>query len=247
MAHYKNRKNIPRSESAPAAKIRGISLIEMLVAMVISLFLMGGIIQVFTQSKTSYKLQEGIARAQENGRIALYFFEKYLRRAGYPMDALPQINGFANDKVAAASFNNTPLETGSSDVLVLQYRAPDIGTFDCAGRFVPGNEFIAMRFYLSAGELKCETADTASGTKQDRTLMEGVSSLQLTYAEDNDGDGIPDGNYRSAAAAIDWANVVAVQVGVSIPVQAADHIYADKGGQDLTFSTTVPIRNQIRK
>ncbi|MCP4429371.1 MAG: pilus assembly protein PilW, partial [Gammaproteobacteria bacterium] len=61
----------------------GISLVEVMVAMVISLFLLGGIIQVYLGNKTSYKFTSSISRIQENGRFALDTLAVDLRMAGF--------------------------------------------------------------------------------------------------------------------------------------------------------------------
>jgi type IV pilus assembly protein PilW len=62
---------------------RGISLVEVLVALVISLFLLGGIIQVYLANKTSYAFSNAISRIQENGRYSLDTISLDLRMAGF--------------------------------------------------------------------------------------------------------------------------------------------------------------------
>lgn len=62
---------------------KGFSLVELMVAMAISLVLLIGLIQVFISSKRSYLLQDSIARMQENGRYALERLSEDLRLAGY--------------------------------------------------------------------------------------------------------------------------------------------------------------------
>ncbi|MBV6802360.1 PilW family protein [Xanthomonas euvesicatoria] len=61
----------------------GISLVEMMIAMVIGLVLMLGVIQVFSASRTASMLAEGGARAQENGRFAMDFLQRDIRMAGH--------------------------------------------------------------------------------------------------------------------------------------------------------------------
>jgi len=62
---------------------RGMSLVEVLVALVISLFLLGGIIQVYLANKTSYAFSNAISRIQENGRYSLDTMSQDLRMAGF--------------------------------------------------------------------------------------------------------------------------------------------------------------------
>jgi len=68
---------------------RGISLVEVLVALVISLFLLGGIIQVYLGNKTSYAFSNSISRIQENGRFAMDMMAQDLRMAGFFGCAIP--------------------------------------------------------------------------------------------------------------------------------------------------------------
>ena len=50
----------------------GISLVEILVSLVISLFLLGGIVQVYLGNKTTFKFSNAISEVQENGRFSLF-------------------------------------------------------------------------------------------------------------------------------------------------------------------------------
>jgi len=62
---------------------RGLSLIEMMVAVLIASFLIFGLLQVFTASKASYQTSEGLARVQENARFAMEFLQRDIRMAGH--------------------------------------------------------------------------------------------------------------------------------------------------------------------
>jgi type IV pilus assembly protein PilW len=57
----------------------GISLVEILVALVISLFLLGGIVQVYVGNKTTFAFTNALAEIQENGRFALDSMSQDLR------------------------------------------------------------------------------------------------------------------------------------------------------------------------
>ncbi len=57
----------------------GISLVEILVALVISLFLLAGIVQVYTGNKTTFRFTNALAEIQENGRFALDTVSQDLR------------------------------------------------------------------------------------------------------------------------------------------------------------------------
>jgi len=64
-------------------KQHGFTLVELMIALVITLILMAGISQVFLSSKKSFTIQDTLARQQENGRYVLDTLGQDLRRAGY--------------------------------------------------------------------------------------------------------------------------------------------------------------------
>jgi len=61
----------------------GLSLIELMIAMVIGLVLLLGLVQVMTASSAAYKLSAGVARTQENARFAMDFLQRDMRLAGH--------------------------------------------------------------------------------------------------------------------------------------------------------------------
>ncbi len=70
----------PSSAHRPA---RGLSLVELMVAIAVSLVLLAGVYQIYMATKTSYRMDEGLARLQENARFALEFLARDIRMAGY--------------------------------------------------------------------------------------------------------------------------------------------------------------------
>lgn len=61
----------------------GLTLVEMMVALLISIVLMAGVVSIFTSSKQSSKLTNSLGFMQESGRIAVNLITTDLRRAGY--------------------------------------------------------------------------------------------------------------------------------------------------------------------
>lgn len=61
----------------------GLSLVELMIAMVIGLVVMLGVVQVFAASRESYRLSEGMSRVQENSRFAMDTLQRELRMAGH--------------------------------------------------------------------------------------------------------------------------------------------------------------------
>lgn len=62
---------------------KGLTLIELMIAVVLGIFITGGMIQIFTSSKQNYRVQENLSRLQENGRFAMDFIARDVRMASY--------------------------------------------------------------------------------------------------------------------------------------------------------------------
>lgn len=75
----------PRQSFAPfgAPRQRGITLVEMMVAMVVGLILMVGIVQLFVSNKQAYRIQEGANVLNENARYLMNQMQFNLRMADH--------------------------------------------------------------------------------------------------------------------------------------------------------------------
>lgn len=137
--------------STPAArmKIAGFSIVELMVAMALSLLLLGGVIAMFSSSRASYETTDRLSRIQENGRFALDQVTRHIRSAGFvgcarqPAYASTSLNSAGNLQWnfldgAVRGFQSTGVNTWSptidpsvtspasgSDVLVLRAPASD--------------------------------------------------------------------------------------------------------------------------
>lgn len=75
-----------RLHSHPSSAVhtaRGFSVVELMVAMALSLLLLAGVIAVFASSRASYDTTDRLSRIQENGRFALDKIVRDLRAAGF--------------------------------------------------------------------------------------------------------------------------------------------------------------------
>ncbi len=63
--------------------VRGFSLIELMIAIVLGLILVAGVIQVFLGNRQTQLSEQSVARVQEAGRLALDFIEQDLRMGGF--------------------------------------------------------------------------------------------------------------------------------------------------------------------
>lgn len=67
----------------PFNRQRGLSIIELMVSVAISVSVLSSLVYVYVGSRTAYRTNEALARVQETGRFALEWISRDLRQAGY--------------------------------------------------------------------------------------------------------------------------------------------------------------------
>ncbi len=100
---------------------QGMTLVEIMVAITISLILLAGIIQVFVASKATYRMQDGLSRVQENGRYAMYFIGRRAREAGFLACSTGEMGKLTN------TLNSTTDARWNFDLYVEGYEASGTG------------------------------------------------------------------------------------------------------------------------
>ena len=69
--------------AARHSRCSGLTLVELMIALVLSMLLMTGVLTIFASTKSTSKLQNGLATVQENGRHALHLLVRDIRGAGF--------------------------------------------------------------------------------------------------------------------------------------------------------------------
>jgi type IV pilus assembly protein PilW len=64
-------------------RIAGLTLVELMVAITIGLIILAAVARLFVSSRSTYNLEESLARVQESGRFAMEFLAQDIRMAGY--------------------------------------------------------------------------------------------------------------------------------------------------------------------
>lgn len=69
--------------TAVARRQRGVSLIELMISLLLSLLLIAGMVTVFGNNRVTYEFNQGLSRIQENARFSLDHIAYNARMAGY--------------------------------------------------------------------------------------------------------------------------------------------------------------------
>ncbi len=64
-------------------KHKGFSVIELMIAMVLSLIVLGGLFTIFISNKQNFELQKGLSMIQQNSRFVIDALQKDIQNAGY--------------------------------------------------------------------------------------------------------------------------------------------------------------------
>ncbi|WP_126457345.1 PilW family protein [Sulfuriflexus mobilis] len=176
-----------------ANRQHGLSLIELMVAVTISLILLSGVIQMFISSKQSYSSAESLSRMQENARYSMDALSKDLRSAGFqPCKQTSKQGNVLNSTPAGVNFFGAPLQ-GYDGSSAFHADFPAVGT--AAGDRVAGADAVRIIRGGSTGfSVKKHTESSANfelvgGTHNfvdgDIVLVcdsENTSILQITNA-----------------------------------------------------------------
>jgi len=188
---------------------QGMSLVELMIAAVISLLLMAGVGQIFISTKATNTLQNGLSRLQEDSRLALEVLSKNIGQAGFTTD-LNGINAFNSVNIQENQSENAALgfttaNGTASDVIEINY----VSATDCLGNATGGTA--TDRYYINGNRLMC----LGNGNAVPGTLGLGIENMQLLYGEDTDGDDIAN-IFINSDAVTTWDNVRSVSVSLLV-------------------------------
>lgn len=192
----------------------GLSLVEVMIGLLLSLVLTAGVIQVYLSNKQTYYLQDEMSRLQENGRFAMDILHRIIRGAGFQGgQAFVDVNTMdATNPPTPYNPANALIATSSNDHLEV------IGSSwaDCAGTPLPVPPLdpvpVTNFFFIDQNNnLACSSAAAAP-----QILIDNVETMAILYGVDANGDRTADG-YRTAtqvAAVGAWSNIVSVRIAL---------------------------------
>ncbi len=173
--------------------LAGLSLVELMVAMLLGSVLMIAATQLWVSHGRIYHLLTDASTIQESGRFGLYFLTTDLQLAGHGLEhSSSAIDWGVTKEAKPASLS------GDNDELGLN-RMSTSGDYNCLGVSVVPNTRLSSHYYVKDQRLICRTEYWAySDEKQTKpvkksmahAIIEGVDSFQLLYGVGNP-QGIP--------------------------------------------------------
>lgn len=187
---------------------QGLTLIEIMVAMLVGAFLMAGVLQVFIVNKQTYRVQENLSRLQENGRFAMDYLNRYIRMAGTRSD-----NILSGDQSSEVSENFTgsnravggtyQTDLNQSDTLTVRFYADSYAQMtDCLGNQTNLNlekVMVVNQFSIKSDPnnknqptLYCDPEHRNAGANNlpiinnplSQPILEGVENMRVYYCGD---------------------------------------------------------------
>ena len=221
----------------------GVTIIELMVSLAVSLFLILVIAQFFVANKAAFRTQQAQADMQERGRFALLWVGQQVRQAGY-VDSTRIATAKATNFAAAGGMGAEVVLQGSSTALSYRfYGAADGDLIDCQGGAASAGVLVSSTIATSGTSLTCGGSE----------VLPGVQQLVFQYGVDTDSDRIPDvyqSNSNSSQVYAVRACVMlrSLQDNVTTTQQTLSdcsgaNVAISSGGLAKVFRTSVYLRN----
>ncbi len=219
---YANRKPVSQ---------QGFTLIEILVAMALSLLVIGMVGGVFLGSRESHDVQDEISQLQENIRVSSSLLRRVTFHAGHvtqPSLSNASVVQFGNPGVGVIGEVGTSKLANEQDWFQISYQgdglpgAPSGVITDCLGVAVgigntatnvrlipPSNNRFQVRSIGGRNWLACSLDSGITW----QPLVPDVEAMEVSYGVDPDANGSID-TYQTAAAVADWRFVTTVRISM---------------------------------
>lgn len=204
-------------------RMHGLSLVELMIAMVLGLLITAAVVQLFLTNRQTYSLQQGVASVQEQGRFAVDFLSQEMMSAGYGN----QGRAFALD----ANVGGGRGTDGSlHDTVRILFKIPSdnsVNIPDCSGGVL--NQSSSEGFVAVATPWKAYSVNTdANGVAvlmcsdsdgSNNPVLDNVEAFQVLYGVSDSADSTIPSQYRTATqvrADGSAARVVSIRLGLLI-------------------------------
>lgn len=206
----------------------GFSMVELMIAMVLSAFVIMVVVALYQNSRETFTHQEALSRLQENVRIGTTLIERTIRQGNYKQ--IPSARDQNPLLVEAFSFQQLTGGDGGSDAgdwLQITYNGssrfpanpadPSDGAIvDCLGQGVPASVAINNRFQITTdgtGRPWLSCARPGSVAPASVALIPDVEALEVLYGVYSD-ESRTVTNFVPWSSGLEPSRIVAIRIGL---------------------------------
>jgi len=215
--------NIENLNMIKPRQCNGFSLVSLMIAIVIGLFIIGAAGQVYVQSKSSFNARAAVSAVSENGRFAIQDIRRVLAMAGMNItaseDVIPTLRAIPPRDADTTGTNTYEGNGTDSDIVAVRYRRGPT----CYGYIDQPLEDdpVTIRFLVENDQLMCEKIETNGGilaTSNKQPLVSGVKLMKALYGVDDTADGYANRYLTAKQVELEskWRNIVSMRVGVVV-------------------------------
>jgi type IV pilus assembly protein PilW len=167
---------------------RGFTLVELMIAVLIGLFLVGGLLTLVQAMKRTNVSQSGLSQLQENERMAMTLITDVIQSTGYyytPLSnsaaaAFPAAGSLAAGQALFGS------GTGSTTSITVRYQTHgDDKVINCTGNSSTAASTFTNTFSIANGNLQCQltvmVVGGATTVNPAVPLIPGLYNMQISY------------------------------------------------------------------
>jgi type IV pilus assembly protein PilW len=245
------------------SKQSGFTIIELMIALFIGLFLLGGLLTLVQDNRRSFVNQNQLAQLQDSERLAMTLMTDVIQAAGYFPDpttntaaaALPAAGAMAAGQPMTGTFN----AAAPGDTITARYATTTgDGVLNCTGASnTTGNvapDLYTNVFAVVNGQLVCTLTNevgtrtyplVGAVTNTPNAII--VNKLSILYGVDSAGVGNNVDSYVTAAGVANWNHVISVRIQLTFqnPLWSATPVQGQgTQPQYLTFQRVIGVMNQ---
>jgi type IV pilus assembly protein PilW len=231
----------------------GFTLVELMIAMTVALFLLGGLMTIVQHTRQAYGDQNLLAQLQDNERLALTFMADVIESAGYypdpktndPLVLMPIAGAFT---AAGQPIVGTRNAAAPGDTVTVRYAAKiNDNVFNCMGtqNTSGATDTFVNKFWVNNApavpQLTCTYSSTATA-QVNVPLVSGVQNLQILYGVKtsvaNTGSCTDTYMRANQMTTANWSAVCSIRVSLTFtnPLNPAG-----AGNQPITITRTIAV------
>lgn len=237
---------------------KGLSLVELMVALVLSLFLLTGVITIFINTKVSYSAQQALAALQENQRLASTVLSNTIQQAGYfPYNSTTPTNQYAFPAKNNFALPGQVIYGTGSTIEVRYVTAPNDGLINCNGGSNTGSTQYSVTevISLNSDSLECSVGSGSPqqivsplGSQAYNPKGGGISGMQVLYGvAPKKSDSVD--QYLDASqvqSQNEWMQVRSVLITLDFVNPMYDPKHANGQPQTLKMTRVINLQNLTR-